>query len=225
MQMRPVQQHVFRKKGYNYLLYLPHEYGMGKKWPLIVFLHGAAEKGSNLNQLKATALPRKLEQVPDFPFVVVSPQCPSGFFWSAVLVGELLDDVVCRYKIDEERIYLTGISMGGYGTWDSAIEQPWRFAAIAPICGGGNPGMAPRIKDLPVWVFHGALDNVIPITESITMVEALKKVKGNVRLTVYPDAGHDSWSQTYDSDEIYKWFLSHSRKPCQECPEGKQECG
>jgi len=219
--MRPHQQHILRKQGYNYLLYLPRDYGVGKKWPLIVFLHGRGERGSNLNLLKKTALPRNLEEIEYLPFVVISPQCPHGFSWSSTMIFRLLDDVAARYKIDENRVYLTGISMGGYGTWDAAIQQPWRFAAIAPICGGGNPELASRLKDLPVWAFHGAMDTSVPVSESRAMVQAIETLGGDVRFTVYPDAGHDSWTRTYDSPEIYQWFLSHSRAERQRSADDK----
>lgn len=219
--MRPHQQHIIRKQGYNYLLYLPRDYGVGKKWPLIIFLHGTGERGSNLNLLKKTALPHDLEEIEYIPFVVVSPQCPRGSFWSASLIHKLLDDVTTRYKIDEDRVYLTGISMGGFGTWEAAAAQPWRFAAIAPISGGGNPELASRLRDLPVWVFHGAMDDVVPLNESRTMVETIEKLGGSVRFTIYPDAGHDSWTRTYNSLEIYQWFLSHSRAERLDSARGK----
>lgn len=217
--MLPRQQKVFVKSGYNYLIFLPRDYKSSEEWPLILFLHGAGEKGTDLDRLKNTALPEKLEEREDFPFVVISPQCPPGFTWSTKLVGGLLDSAVKQYRVDENRIYLTGISMGGYGTWHMAMEQPTRFAAIAPICGGGNPRLASRIRHLPVWVFHGAQDKVVPISESQVMADALENLGGNVRFTIYPNAGHDSWTVTYDNPELYDWFLSHSRRPCSECPE------
>ncbi len=114
--------------------------------------------------------------------------------------------------MDTERIYLTGLSMGGYGTWALAAKYPERFAAIVPICGGGKRFMARSLKDIPVWAFHGAKDNVVPLKESVKMVNAVKALGGNARLTVYPDAGHDSWTETYRNKELYSWFLGHRKK-------------
>ena len=122
-----------------------------------------------------------------------------------------LDEIVSRYRIDEDRIYLTGLSMGGYGTWALAIAYPDRFAAIAPICGGGRADQVARISHVPTWVFHGALDSGVPLSRSVTMVDALKKAEGNVKFTIYPNAKHDSWTETYNNPELYGWFLEQKR--------------
>jgi predicted peptidase len=123
----------------------------------------------------------------------------------------LVDDVAARYKVDKKRIYLTGLSMGGYGTWALAAAYPERFAAIAPICGGGSRIMSLRLKDMPIWVFHGAKDKVVSIEESEEMVKAIRNRGGNVKFTIYPDAGHDSWTESYNNQELYDWFLEHSK--------------
>jgi predicted peptidase len=125
-------------------------------------------------------------------------------------LNSLLDDLVSRYRIDKQRIYVTGLSLGGFGTWSLAAAYPDRFAAIAPICGGGNPEDAASIAHLPVWVFHGAKDKVVSIEKSEEMVAALKKVGSDVKFTVYPDAGHNSWTATYENPELYEWFLEHT---------------
>jgi predicted peptidase len=114
--------------------------------------------------------------------------------------------------VDVNRIYLTGLSMGGYGSWTLAAAHPERFAAMAPICGGGDPADAKKLKDIPTWVFHGAKDEVVPPKASEDMVEAIKTEGGDIRYTLYPEANHDSWSETYDNPELYTWFLSHSLK-------------
>jgi predicted peptidase len=198
----------------RYLLYLPPGYqSKGHKWPLILFLHGAGERGDDLQLVKKHGPPKIVESKPDLPFIVVSPQCPAGDWWTdkvEVLIN-LLDDIVARYDVDPERVYLTGLSMGGYGTWALASAYPDRFAAIAPICGGGKRFMAARLKDVPVWAFHGAKDNVVPLRESEEMINAIKNRGGDARLTVYPDAGHDSWTASYDNQQLYDWFLSHRR--------------
>jgi predicted peptidase len=198
----------------KYLLFLPESYGKKKQgWPMLLFLHGAGERGSNLKKVKVHGPPKIVEKQRDFPFIVVSPQCPKDDWWTdkvEVLIN-LLDDIVAKYDVDTKRIYLTGLSMGGYGTWALAAKYPERFAAIAPICGGGNRIMAYRLKDVPVWAFHGAKDNVVPLKESEEMVNAIKSRGGNTKLTVYPDAGHDSWTETYNNKELYDWFLEHRK--------------
>lgn len=200
----------------NYLLYLPKEYGKeaDKKWPLMLFLHGSGESGSDIEKVKMHGPPKLVAGGKEFPFIIVSPQAPTPRVgWQVETLNTLLDDVIQKYKVDEDRVYLTGLSMGGFGTWTLASANPERFAAIAPICGGGQPQMAARrLKDMPIWVFHGAKDPTVPIKSSEDMVDALKKAGADVKFTVYPDAGHDSWTATYDNPELYTWFLSHTRK-------------
>ncbi len=199
----------------NYLLFLPEDYGKKRqRWPLMVFLHGAGERGSVLNKVKVHGPPKIVKNRKDFPFIVVSPQCPEGDWWTEkveVLIN-LVDDISARYKVDKNRIYLTGLSMGGYGTWALASAYPERFAAIAPICGGGSRIMSLRLKDIPIWVFHGAKDQVVPLEESEEMVNAIRKRGGDVKFTIYPDAGHDSWTESYNNQELYDWFLEHSKQ-------------
>lgn len=198
----------------QYLLFLPEDYEKKQqRWPMILFLHGAGERGNDLNLVKKHGPPKIVENKKDFPFIVVSPQCPQDRWWTGeveVLIN-LLDDIVSRYNVDTERIYLTGLSMGGYGTWTLAAAYPERFAAIAPICGGGERYMADKFKELPVWAFHGAKDNVVPPVKSEEMVSAINARGGNAKLTVYPDAAHDSWTATYDNPELYDWFLKHRK--------------
>ncbi|MDZ7331364.1 MAG: prolyl oligopeptidase family serine peptidase [candidate division KSB1 bacterium] len=210
------QQTLKKTVSLNYLLFLPKDYSSTKKsYPLILFLHGAGERGDDLSLVKVHGIPKVVEQQPDFPFIAISPQCPSDRWWVDPWLLEalnaLVDQVIDKYRVDASRVYLTGLSMGGFGTWALAMTFPEKFAAIAPICGGGMPWMAFRIKDVPVWVFHGAKDPVVPIQRSEEMVDALKKVGGNVKFTVYPDAGHDSWTETYNNPELYRWFLEHHK--------------
>ncbi len=197
----------------DYLLYLPPDYEQKDSWPLLVFLHGAGERGSDLNRVKAHGPAKLVEQGRDFPFVIVSPQCPEGQWWPILgrEVLALIDEMLEHYKIDPDRVYLTGLSMGGYGTWAIASAWPERFAAIVPICGGGRPFTAANLKKVPVWAFHGSKDPVVSLSESQQMVEAVNRAGGKAKLTVYPDAEHDSWTQTYDNPELYQWLLSHRR--------------
>lgn len=206
---------ITRTVGAQYLLYLPKEYGQDpqKRWPLLMFLHGAGESGTDLAKVKIHGPPKLIAQGKEFPFIVVSPQCPSvREWWSAEVLNGLLDEVSQKYAVDPDRVYLTGLSMGGYGTWNLASTYPDRFAAIAPICGGGLPRYASRLRNLGVWVFHGAKDPVVKLDESEEMVNALKAVGAEVRFTVYPEAQHDSWTETYNNPELYEWLLQHRRK-------------
>lgn len=196
----------------QYLLYLPSAYDeSGKDWPLIVFLHGAGERGEDLQRVKAHGPPRVIENGASLPFIVAAPQCPHAHYWDASWLSPLLDQVCDAYRVDQSRLYLTGISMGGYGTWQWACAEPSRFAAIAPICGGGDPKEVCRIKHLPVWAFHGARDDIVPLEESAIMVDALKACGGDVSFTIYPSVHHDSWTQTYNNPQLFKWFLEHQR--------------
>jgi len=197
----------------QYLLSLPEGYGMvDQKWPLVLFLHGAGERGSDLELVKSHGPPKLIAAGKKFPFIMVAPQCPAGQYWSEDVLVPLLDRIEDRYAVDKSRVYVTGLSRGGYGTWGLALRNPDRFAAIVPICGGGDESLICSIKNLPVWAFHGAKDPVVPLRESQEMVDALKACGGNVKLTVYPEAGHDSWTETYNNPESYTWMLGHCRK-------------
>ena len=203
----------------DYLLFLPagYEANSTNRWPLILFLHGAGERGSNVWQVTKHGPPKIAKQTTNFPFIVVAPQCPKKKIWSNDLLLALLDEVETKYAVDTHRVYLTGISMGGFGTWSLGLSHPERFAAIAPICGGGElitPLLADKTKlaSLPVWAFHGAKDPVVPLEESEHMVKLLKRFEvREVKFTVYPEALHDCWTQTYTNAELFAWFLKHSR--------------
>jgi predicted peptidase len=196
----------------DYLLYLPKDYKDKDSWPLMLFLHGAGERGSDLELVKTHGPPKLIEQGKEFPFIVVSPQCATRRFWQPLELSALLDEICEEYHVDQDRIYVTGLSMGGFGTWALATYQPDRFAAIVPICGGGEPRRARNIAHLPTWVFHGAKDEAVPLELSEAMVEALKRAGGNVKFTVYPEADHDSWTQAYDTPELYEWLLEQKRQ-------------
>lgn len=196
----------------HYWLFVPREYDAQDTWPLMVFLHGAGERGDDLEVVKKWGPPKRVAEKPDFPFVLVSPQCPRNVRWDPQLIAHLTDHVAGKLKIDKQRMYITGLSMGGFGTWALLAEYPKLYAAAVPICGGGDPAEAERMKQVPIWVFHGDQDPTVPVSRSQDMVDALKKVDGDVKLTVYPGVGHNSWSETYANPEVYKWLLSHKRK-------------
>jgi predicted peptidase len=199
----------------EYLLYLPKNYqNSNQRWPLILFLHGIGERGADLELLKLHGIPKVIAQGTDFPFIVISPQCPEDTIWTNELdaLHALLEAIIEKYNVDRSRIYLTGLSMGGYGTWHLAATYPSLFAAIVPICGGTTPfvGFPERIqvlKNVPVWAFHGAEDEVVPLQGSQELVDVLKAHQGNVKFTVYPDTEHDSWTQTYENPDLYEWLL------------------
>ena len=207
----------------KFLLFTPKGYdsGSSKRWPLMLFLHGAGERGNDIWKVTKHGPPKNVAENPDFPFVVVSPQCPDGEIWSSESLLGLLDKVIQELKVDPERVYLTGLSMGGYGTWDLGLRHPERFAAIVPICGGGDlitvllaeGERKQALQSLGIWDFHGGKDPTVPVEESQRMVDLLKKVGvKDARVTVYPEAGHDSWTETYRNPELYEWLLSRSRK-------------
>jgi predicted peptidase len=212
------EHHAFTKEirktvSLNYLLYLPPGYGKekGKNWPLILFLHGSGERGDDLDRVKTNGPPRLVSEGRDLPFIIVSPQAPRQNNWDPDALNALLDEVEAQYPVDHDRVYLTGLSMGGSGTWRMAAAHPERFAAIAPICGSGDPATARTLAHMPVWAFHGAKDELVPVEESREMVAALKEVGNPAKLTVYPDLGHDSWTATYNDPALFEWFLSHKR--------------
>jgi predicted peptidase len=207
----------------DYLLFLPDGYDPGKRWPLILFLHGAGERGTNVWLVAKHGPPKIDTQGAKFPFIIVSPLCPAGKFWSDDLLLALLNDVEKKFAVNTHRVYLTGLSMGGFGTWNLGLSHPEKFAAIAPVCGGGetipitlakhyDPATLAQLQSLGVWAFHGGKDTTVATEESERMVAALKNAGcTDVKLTIYPEAGHDSWTQTYANPELFAWFLQHSR--------------
>ncbi|MFC0771780.1 carboxylesterase family protein [Terrimonas alba] len=197
----------------QYLLYLPEQYAAdtATKWPLLIFLHGSGESGADLNKVKVHGPPKLIEQGRKFPFIVVSPQAPPQTGWRAEVLKGMLDDLKKKYRVDNDRVYLTGLSMGGYGTWNLAEKYPEEFAAIAPICGGGDAEQVWKLRHMPVWCFHGAKDDVVPLSASQTMVDALKKYNSDVRFTLYPDVNHNSWEVTYNNDSLYRWLVAQKR--------------
>jgi predicted peptidase len=198
----------------SYLAYLPKSYSAkGEPVPLIIFLHGSGERGSDLNKVKAWGPPAIAEKDPAFPFMVVSPQAPDGEWWHAHLLKGMIDEVLAKYNVDRSRVYLTGLSMGGYGAWDLAINYPNYFAAIAPICGGGNTIRIGQLKNVPTWAFHGKKDQSVPEHESASMVAALRAAGGDVKYTVLPEAGHaDAWVHAYGKAGLFDWFLEHRKR-------------
>jgi predicted peptidase len=218
---------------YNYQVFVPSNWSKKVKWPVILFLHGYGEEGDDgLVQTQvglATAIRKHVDR---FPTVVVIPQCRVKDWWTSPAMEaqalKALDQTMKEFKGDPQRVYLTGLSIGGYGTWGFACEHPGKFAAIVPICGGVHSNHAAEIPNYhnvddsadpyaataqkigktPVWVFHGEADPVVPVTESRQMVAALKAAGGDVRYTEYPGVKHESWDNAYAEPELLPWLLA-----------------
>jgi len=205
---------IIRKTTLNFLLWLPSDYKKekNKTFPLLIFLHGSGERGDSLELVKKNGPPSFVENRPDFPFITVSPQCAEGSRWNTEDLQIMLDQLLAKYSIDRDRIYLTGLSMGGFGTWTWACTYPDQFAAIAPVCGGGDIQFADELKNIPVWAFHGETDPVVPVKRTVEMVEAVNVKGGSARMTIYPGVGHDSWVNAYNDEELYTWLLMQSKK-------------
>lgn len=196
----------------RYWLFLPKGYEKKKDWPVMLFMHGAGERGDDLAKVKAWGPPKLVEKRKDFPFVVISPQCPRGTWWNAEQMKALVEHVIKTQKIDKSRVYCTGLSMGGYGTWDLLGKYPKLFTAAVPICGGGKPAMAKKMVDIPIWAFHGDQDRAVPLERSVQMVEAIKAAGGEkAKLTIYKGVDHNSWSKTYANEKVYEWLLKHKK--------------
>ena len=212
------------EESISYWLYLPKDYDAKPKWPLMLFLHGRGESQGPLSAVKRWGPPRLLERGEHFPFIVVSPQCPpSPETWpnarQQALLLALLDHVTQSCKADADRVYLTGLSMGGFGSWRLAADHPQRFAAVVPICGGGNPKDAPKLKSLPIWIWHGGADPVVPVRLSVEMFDAIKKAGSTtVRLTTLEGIGHNSWEAAYASPDLYQWLGKQTRSGNQGSP-------
>jgi dienelactone hydrolase len=205
--------------GLRYLVYLPASYyRSARSWPLILDLHGAGEVGRDIDRVRAVGLARRSEAGWRPAFVIVAPQSHRPG-WDAEALDAMLGEVLRSYRVDADRVYLTGSSMGGYGAWALATAHSERFAAIAPICGGGDPARADRLRGVPTWAFHGAEDTVVPPEESRKMVAALRRAGGDVRLTIYPGIGHNAATPTYDDPRLYDWLLAHRRRAEQANPD------
>ena len=200
-------------EGIRYLIRYPDGYDPTQKYPVILFLHGSGTRGTNLDLLAKNDYLLITEQAFDtFPFITVAPQCHEDSWveiWERL--KRLTEEIVFSDFCDKSRFYALGVSMGGYGAWQLAISMPWCFAAIAPICGGGMAWNAHRLKNVPIWAFHGDRDTLVPPEESIRMVEAVRQAGGDARLTLYPGVRHESWINAFSDYALFDWLLSHQR--------------
>jgi predicted peptidase len=201
----------------KYYVFVPFDYKGDKEYPVILFLHGAGSTGDDgEKQVKGglAAAIRKKEKT--FPFIAVFPQAQKKGWGAKGEDGKravaILDEVCKAYKCNPKKVYLTGLSMGGFGTWSLAAAYPERWAAIAPICGGGDPKTAAKIKDIPCWCFHGDADPTVKVERSREMIKALKDAGGSPRYDEYPGVGHNSWDRAYATAELYEWMLKQSLK-------------
>lgn len=180
-------------------------------WPLLIFLHGSGERGDELARVKAHGPPKYAAAGRNFPFVLVALQLPAEQQWDPDALDALRADLVARLPVDPDRVLLTGMSLGGHGVWNCAVEFPDRLAAIAPVCGIGVPSRAMRLAKLPIWAFHGALDDVVPLAPDRLMVDAVRAAGGRPKFTVYPDIGHNAWDPAYADPALYDWLLAQRR--------------
>jgi predicted peptidase len=198
----------------RYLHYLPTEYGADKnqRWPLLIFLHGSGLRGDDPQQVASEGPPMLAAEGASLPFIVVSPQCPHKESFQPDVIHELIENVASRFHVDRERIILTGYSMGGFGTWATAAAYPDEFAAIVPLCGGGHPSDGEKLIKLGIWAFHGDRDEVVPLQQTVDMIDAVRTAGGTPKLTVLPETGHGICNTVYRSDELIPWMLEQRRR-------------
>jgi predicted peptidase len=202
-----------------YLLYLPKNYKEGgEALPVILFLHGRGESNGPLSIVAKWGPPRMAARGENLTYILISPQCPREDRWSSETqqqrVMKLLEAMTLKFNGDKQRTYLTGLSMGGYGSWALAASQPHRFAAIAPICGKGDPSQAAKMINIPIWAWHGDNDGAVDFQHSVDMVDAIKAAGGQkVRFTTLEGIGHNSWSAAYATPQLFKWFDQHLAAP------------
>lgn len=195
------------------LIKTPPNFDPEKSYPVLLFLHGAGTRGNDINKLYTNPFFQLTDAYQDFPFVVIAPLCEKNTWFDIwERLQSLVHDITELPFTDRDRIYVMGASMGGYATWQLAMSMPECFAAIVPICGGGMYWNAGRLIHVPVWAFHGAKDTTVLLEESVKMVEAVKRFGGQAKLTVYPENGHDAWSETYSNPEVFSWLLQHQCK-------------
>lgn len=207
-----IKTEIVQKKQLEYLLHKPEN--TKEKKPLIIFLHGSGEKGADLEKVKAHG-PFKYLKNNKIDAFVLAPQCPDNEYWNEETLYRLILKIQKENNIDSSRIYLTGLSMGAWGAWNFAFAHPEMFAAFVPIAGFVDrvPMIENcKIKDIPIRMFHGLLDDVVNVDYSISMYKKLKNCNKDIELTIFDDANHDSWSRVYDSKEIYDWMLQQIKK-------------
>ncbi len=200
----------------RYVTYMPHILDSQLKWPLVLFLHGSGERGDDIALVSNHGLPKFARDVGSYPFILVAPQCPLEKRWTDYTdtLYELVQNMIGGYSIDPNRLYLTGLSMGGQGTWNLSVNYPELFAAILPVCGRIPPALdfmdkLCKLRDKPTWIFHGAMDEAVPVEDSKKIAAKLKACGNNARLTIYPEGTHFIWDMVYANPLVMDWLLSH----------------
>lgn len=200
----------------HYVVQLPRGYHdeTNRLWPLVFYLHGIGESGTDLDKVLRFGPPKVVAEGRDLPCIIVSPQVPRGYFWfrESNWTLEILEKAMRDYRVDRQRVHITGNSMGAYGALLMAAREPGLFASCVPVCGGIDYVDSIRLRDVPIWAFHGDADPIIPVEESKRLVELVKKVGGNARLTLYPGVGHNSWDRAYSDPELWAWMLAQKKK-------------
>jgi len=201
-------------QGFHYELSLPADYDPQNRYPLVVFLHGAGERGnpdgSELELVERNGWFWRVAAGEEFSAIMVAPQCPTGKYWGCYTesLNKFLDTLIGNYAVDEKRVSLTGLSMGGTGTWMWGMANPERFSAFAPVCGSGIVWYGEQFVTKPVWAFHGDVDSIVPAEESLHMVAAVNRRGGHARLTLFHGVDHDSWVQAYAGRELFDWLIA-----------------
>jgi predicted peptidase len=206
------EQHAWELEGQRFWIWLPREYAQrSERWPLVIFLHGSGERGTDLQKVKVHGPPKLVAAGAAWPAVLVSPQCEDGQRWDPERLHRLLIALKARLHVDAQRCVGTGLSMGGFGMWHWACAYPRDLAAIAPVCGFGDPARVAAMRAVPVRAYHGDQDPVVPLAPHVACIEALRAAGGTASLTVYPGVGHDSWTPAYNDPGLLPWLLSHKQ--------------
>lgn len=215
----------FRFKDIQYVVKYPDKFDDCEKYPVILFLHGAGTRGNDIEVLLNNPYFRITDAMDDYPFITFAPLCSANTWFD--IFGELKEFVCMLIEkdcVDNKRVYLMGASMGGYATWQLGMSMPEYFAAMVPICGGGMYWNAGRLVEIPIWAFHGKKDTTVLMEESLKMVDAVNQYGGNAKITVYPDNGHDAWSDTYANQDVFNWMLEHKKDLVCEWADDYKDC-
>lgn len=205
--------------NFGYIQYLPPNFDPSRKYPLIFFLHGAGERGDDLERTAVHGYMKCVrEQGREYPFILIAPQCPQGKYWGCYTESLIafLEEMIATLPVDESRVYLTGYSMGGTGTWMLAMACPEKFAAIAPVCGSGIYWFGEVLTDIPIYAYHGDCDAVVPVNESVNMVSVVNRLGGNAKLKICYGRGHNTWEDAYENDELLNWLLKIKKDKAKE---------
>ena len=199
---------------FKYVKYLPKDYDPNKKYPLVFFLHGAGERGDDLDVACRHGFMKHVRETgKEYPFIFIAPQCPAEKYWACYTESlfAFLDFICEELPIDRDRIYLTGLSMGGTGSFMLAMAEPERFAALAPVCGSGIMWYAEKLVNFPVYMYHGDCDDTVPVQESVTMLAKINEKGGNAQLKILYGVRHNAWDVAYAGDELTEWLLAQKK--------------